>query len=159
MALTQVQGGMIGPTGFANLSGITFPATQVPSADANTLDDYEEGTWTPTDQSGAGLTLTGMNGYYTKIGRNVFVTIIGAFPVTANGNQCRISLPFTAVTISGMSAQAAGSMLRNSGSQTITYCSAGNIFMEFYALNAFTSQTNANMSNVSIIASLTYQSE
>jgi hypothetical protein len=30
-----------------SLNGITFPATQVPSADANTLDDYEEGTWTP----------------------------------------------------------------------------------------------------------------
>jgi hypothetical protein len=28
-----------------SLNGITFPATQVPSADANTLDDYEEGTW------------------------------------------------------------------------------------------------------------------
>jgi hypothetical protein len=30
-----------------SLNGITFPATQVASADANTLDDYEEGTWTP----------------------------------------------------------------------------------------------------------------
>jgi hypothetical protein len=29
-------------------AGIQFPATQVSSADANTLDDYEEGTWTPT---------------------------------------------------------------------------------------------------------------
>lgn len=27
--------------------GIPFPVTQVPSTDANTLDDYEEGTWTP----------------------------------------------------------------------------------------------------------------
>lgn len=28
--------------------GIKFPATQSASSDANTLDDYEEGTWTPT---------------------------------------------------------------------------------------------------------------
>jgi len=28
-------------------AGITFPATQSASTDANTLDDYEEGTWTP----------------------------------------------------------------------------------------------------------------
>jgi len=27
--------------------GITFPATQTASSNANTLDDYEEGTWTP----------------------------------------------------------------------------------------------------------------
>ena len=32
----------------ANGVGITFPATQSASTDANTLDDYEEGTWTPT---------------------------------------------------------------------------------------------------------------
>ena len=98
-----------------------------------------------------------MNGYYVKIGTNVFATIVGVFPSNSNGNQCRISLPFTTVVIPGFSAQAAGSMLRNTGSVTISYCSGGNIFMEFYAPNAFTSQTNANMSGVSIIASLTYQ--
>lgn len=27
--------------------GLPFPTTQVPSSDSNTLDDYEEGTWTP----------------------------------------------------------------------------------------------------------------
>jgi len=50
--------------------GITFPATQVASANANTLDDYEEGTWTPNQ--GAGLTVVGAfssEGSYTKIGR------------------------------------------------------------------------------------------
>jgi len=62
-----------------NLEGgqIAFPATAVPSANANTLDDYEEGTFTPYiydglpgDQGGAG------NGYYTKIGNMVYVDII-----------------------------------------------------------------------------------
>ena len=33
---------------------ITFPTTQVPSSDANTLDDYEEGTWTPVIIAAAG---------------------------------------------------------------------------------------------------------
>jgi hypothetical protein len=32
-----------------SLNGITFPATQVASADANTLDDYEEGTFRSSD--------------------------------------------------------------------------------------------------------------
>lgn len=48
---------------------IVFPATQNASADANTLDDYEEGTWTPS----VGGTATYLNqvGKYTKIGRLV----------------------------------------------------------------------------------------
>ena len=56
------------------VNGITFPATQVSSADANTLDDYEEGTWTPNQ--GAGLTVVGTftsNGSYTQIGRMVTI--------------------------------------------------------------------------------------
>ncbi len=46
---------------------ITFPATQNPSADANTLDDYEEGTWTPVDSSGAGLTFANVNAIYQSM--------------------------------------------------------------------------------------------
>ena len=55
-------------------TGIAFPATQSASTDANTLDDYEEGTWTPTQ--GAGLTVVGTFssiGRYTKIGDTVFI--------------------------------------------------------------------------------------
>ncbi|MBZ9922231.1 hypothetical protein LB579_31625 [Mesorhizobium sp. BR1-1-7] len=32
--------------------GIKFPSVQIPSADANTLDDYEKGTYTPTPAFG-----------------------------------------------------------------------------------------------------------
>jgi hypothetical protein len=35
-------------------AGIPFPAVQVPSAGVNVLDDYEEGTWTPTIISSGG---------------------------------------------------------------------------------------------------------
>jgi hypothetical protein len=50
---------------------ITFPAVQVPSADVNTLDDYEEGTWTPS--VGGTATYTTQDGTYIKIGKLVFV--------------------------------------------------------------------------------------
>jgi hypothetical protein len=40
--------GIGGATPSASGTGITFPATASASTDANTLDDYEEGTWTPT---------------------------------------------------------------------------------------------------------------
>jgi len=97
MALTQVQGAMVGPTGFANLSGITFPATQVPSADANTLDDYEEGTWTPTvTSSGGSITSYTSAGTYTKIGN--IVTVGYVFQITnagtASGLATITNLPF-----------------------------------------------------------------
>jgi hypothetical protein len=56
-------------------NGIQFPAVQVPSADPNHLDDYEEGTWTPVP---TGLTVVGTptyTGTYTKVGRLVFATL------------------------------------------------------------------------------------
>lgn len=54
-----------------NQGQIQFPATQVPSANANTLDDYEEGGWTPTSLNGA-VTVTNVYvATYVKIGRFV----------------------------------------------------------------------------------------
>jgi hypothetical protein len=56
-------------------SGITFPATQVLSIDPNTLDDYEEGTWTPAlaDAASGGneFAYSTQEGQYTKIGNVV----------------------------------------------------------------------------------------
>ena len=58
-------------------SGLAFPATQVSSSDVNTLDDYEEGTWTPTLTFGGGatgITYATQSGKYTKVGNLVYVT-------------------------------------------------------------------------------------
>ncbi len=55
-------------------NGITFPATQVPIGDPNTLDDYEEGSWTPVirGETNAGTsTYIIQNAYYIKIGKQV----------------------------------------------------------------------------------------
>jgi hypothetical protein len=54
-------------------AGITFPATQSASSNANTLDDYEEGTWNPRLFSDAteGTSYTSQTGYYVKVGRLV----------------------------------------------------------------------------------------
>jgi hypothetical protein len=57
---------------------IAFPATQVPSSDANTLDDYEEGTWTPVLSFGGGstgITYSAQSGTYTKIGNGVLARV------------------------------------------------------------------------------------
>jgi hypothetical protein len=81
------------------LNGITFPATQVPSADANTLDDYEEGTFTATivGSSTAGTaSYTAQTGYYTKIGNTVAISLYISWSSGTGTGALRISnLPFT----------------------------------------------------------------
>ena len=81
--------------------GVAFPATAVAVADANTLDDYEENTWTPSLEFGAattGITYSEQSGTYTKIGR--FVHVQGQFTLTnkgsATGSATISGLPFSA---------------------------------------------------------------
>jgi hypothetical protein len=91
-----------------SLNGITFPATQVPSADANTLDDYEEGTWTPTagGSSGeSGQTYGERTGRYTKIGRTVFVTFDVQLTTAGSisGDAVVSGLPFAVPNVGDLS--------------------------------------------------------
>jgi hypothetical protein len=66
---------VIGEYGQAILPGnVRFPATQVSSADPNTLDDYEEGAWTPafSISGGGSATFTITRGRYVKVGSYVY---------------------------------------------------------------------------------------
>jgi hypothetical protein len=76
--------------------GIAFPATQSASSNANTLDDYEEGTWTPTIAAGyTGVTYNTQNGRYTKVGRLVTLTCYLQFSGTFDASSISVgSLPF-----------------------------------------------------------------
>jgi hypothetical protein len=60
-----------GATPSTSGSGITFPATQSASTNANTLDDYEEGTWTPS--LGGNTTYYEQTAKYRKIGSLVHI--------------------------------------------------------------------------------------
>lgn len=78
-------------------SGITFPATQVASTNANTLDDYEEGTWTPS--VGGTATYTVQDGKYVKTGKVVYITCRLLINVIGTGSTSEISgLPFVSET-------------------------------------------------------------
>jgi hypothetical protein len=83
-------------------AGITFPATQSASSDANTLDDYEEGTWTPTLTTDGGTpptvsSYTTRTGTYTKIGNLVIATcsIRATVSNVGVGSAVATGLPFT----------------------------------------------------------------
>jgi len=85
-------------------NGITFPATQSACSNANTLDDYEEGTWTPVykDVNGNTISTNTPNAAtfkYTKIGNLVTVTYHYA-QQSGNMNNVRIiaGLPFSCIS-------------------------------------------------------------
>ena len=81
---------------------VRFPATQVPSSGANDLDDYEEGTWTPSltfaTVGNLSVAYSTRAGYYTKVGRKVtcnFWIVTSTFThTTASGNLRVSGLPF-----------------------------------------------------------------
>lgn len=78
-----------------NQGQITFPSTVLLSSNANTLDDYQEGSWVPSDGSGASLSFTLGQCRYTKIGRLVQANFDITYPSTANGADTVIAgLPF-----------------------------------------------------------------
>ena len=102
--------------GFLTANGLTFPAVQVSSADANTLDDYEEGVWTPQyssiDITNGDITITygasSRIGYYRKIGAVVFFNLrlsTNFVTVTSGANDLSISgFPFANLSSTSASA-------------------------------------------------------
>lgn len=86
---------------------LQFPATQNPSTNVNTLDDYEEGTWTPTltflTPGDVNVVYTTRLGHYIKIGKMVTVWAIiqtSTFThTTASGEMQLTGLPFTSVNL------------------------------------------------------------
>jgi len=122
----------IGLNGYlpTNGMGITFPSVQSASSDANTLDDYEEGSWTPNQ--GSGLVVVGAfssSGTYTKVGRQVTVifSVSGATTIAVNaGGIITGNLPFTSTT----SFDNAGTVFRfgASGGQCISGSSSTNVY-------------------------------
>ena len=108
--------------------GITFPATQSASSNANTLDDYEEGTWTPgfTGFNPSGTVTYTAN--YVKIGKQVFVTVTysttGGFSTGTGGGSYINNLPFTPASGTagyGATTWGDGSASNSFGTQALAY--------------------------------------
>jgi hypothetical protein len=119
------------------------------TAAANALNDYEAGTWTPTDASGAGLTLSvAGTPRYVKIGRFVFFNVgLITYPSTANGSGASVGgLPFTVDsnnhgTLSFVATTA-------NASAGLSVANTTEIF--FYANGTTSRSTNANLSGAQI---------
>ena len=90
-----------GVTPSSDGAGITFPATQSASTDANTLDDYEEGTWTPSNLNMTVVGTFSSSGTYVKVGRLVtcFGILSGSTSITMTaGSNYFFGVPFSPLT-------------------------------------------------------------
>jgi len=129
-------------------TGIAFPATQSASSDANTLDDYEEGTWTPTQ--GAGVTVIGTftsAGVYTKIGNLVTVNFrVSATSIgCSGGGELTSNLPFSIAASPG---NAMGSIQNSNNVLSGAYGYLTSVYIASVALPATAG---------AIFATMTYQ--
>ncbi len=106
---------------------LAFPATQNPSADANTLDDYEEGTFTPTliGSSGGVATTSQAQGMYVKIGTLVWfnLRIVASSVAGLSGNIRIAGLPFTAASFFGRNLAQIGGVANLTGYTVSTVAS------------------------------------
>ena len=134
--------------------GINFTAnTPAANMTSQLLNWYEQGTWTPTDGSGAGLTLTSQSGVYTRIGNTVYFNCVAQYPVTANTSLFKIgSLPFTPNRDGG--ASIGYTTYGTSGALFVQISNAVNGLRLFTTGGSFL--TNANMSNVLITITGTF---
>jgi len=138
--------------------GIDFSAT-AGTGTSELLADYEEGTWTPVDSSGASLTFTDTsnNCFYTKIGNVVTACFAVTYPVTASGSFARIGgLPFlaksTTLGVQGgffteQSFSAGATISLSSGSSSFIILSSGVVSIA----------TNANLSTKTLRGVVVYQ--
>lgn len=117
--------GVGGATPAATGSGITFPAAQSASSDANTLDDYERGTFTPA--VGGTATYTTQVGRYVKDGKWVRLTCTLTINSIGSGSATTISgLPFASANTGQTSAGTVSKFANSAVACTALLCEVTN---------------------------------
>jgi hypothetical protein len=141
---------------FASGQGLDFSADgNAAGMTSELLDDYEEGTWTPTDGSGASLSFTAVSGVYTRIGRIITCQTEFSYPSTASVANAKVGgLPFTAINKGGgfsmYTTAAAGSIaIRNESNTTDMLLTSGT--------DQDTALTNVGLSGAVIQITFIYQ--
>lgn len=137
-----LQGSLVTVDDSGNISSfggqIKFPATQSASSDANTLDDYEVGTYTPPWTNGGSIGNGSIVGEYVKIGDFVSASVVltgGSTTTWGSGGIWSLGLPFanggsqpTAMAYafdSGTAHYAGAAIGPSGGSSTVTFASSG----------------------------------
>ena len=136
----------------ASGAGITFPATQSASTDANTLDDYEEGTWTVTLTPATSGSITMNTSFdlaaYTKIGNTVFVQsqIVVSSVSSPVGTIVKLSLPFAIADLGEISGRFGTVVQSDSSGAVLNYpavATEGDSFISVYITAAIIAAGNS----------------
>jgi hypothetical protein len=147
--------GVGGTTPSASGAGITFPATQSASTDANTLDDYEEGSWTPTNPN---ISFSSAFGLYTKIGNMVYCAFKVIYPSTANASPSKIAgLPFTSGNYTDSCYGGYITYTGYTSSPIQPLVGTGGTVADFFILGNTNGPTNAQLSGVQLRGVIIYQ--
>ena len=153
-ALSQVPGMSISaPGGVPTITaGQAVAAANGFNFGQSDLKYYEEGTWTPTDTSGAGLNLTITTATYTRVGRMVTLLFNITYPATASGATASIAgIPFVNGAQYGVGA------IGYSPSGAVTYSVALNpSAYDMFFTKGSTFLTNTQLQFVQLIGSMTY---
>lgn len=148
--------GLIDASGVA-AGQIKFPANENASANFNTLDDYQEAVpWTPTDASGASLSLTvvAADCIAYKIGRWVFIFFDVTYPSTGNGANALIGgLPYAAQGLTN--SMATGVLFIGSSTTNINVIVTNNA-ATFTIAQGATARTNSSLSTSTVRGSFMY---
>ena len=141
----------------SNGKGIDFSLTPG-TGTSELLADYEEGTWTPTDASGAGLSLTGTsnNCFYTKIGNQVTCVFSLTYPSTASAAAATIGgLPFTSKNTSASVAGGITTYISN-GSDVVFLIGANDTVFGIRSITGISGVTNVSLSTAQVRGVLQY---
>jgi hypothetical protein len=105
------------------------------TAAANALDDYEEGTWTPTLEYGS-CTTTGAT--YTKIGRMVYAEVqLTAFSDRSTAAAVKVGgLPYSSSSTSKTGNVSLSRYINRSGDAVVSYLGSSRNYMHFYSIVA-----------------------
>lgn len=133
----QVRATAVFTQSFKAVGQLAFPATQLASSDANTLDDYEEGTWTPTLTCGTSGTITLNNsfgGTYTKIGNRVMYSALCVVSSVSSplGGMTVNNLPFTSANQYQSSCIMPNALAAGATGQIVGRCNASNSTIQIY---------------------------
>jgi hypothetical protein len=147
--LTLTTGNLI----VANGQGVDFSATPG-TGTSELLDDYEEGTWTPIDSSGAGLTFVAASGSYTKVGNLVSASGFVQYPVTASAANATIGgLPFTSANTTN---RGVGSLSYKQVAAAATFLLTNNATTAIVATETGSVTSNVALSNTVLYFGVTY---
>jgi hypothetical protein len=144
---TMVEAARFTSTGnlaFPSGQGIDFSATgQAPGSTSELFDDYEEGTWTPANDS---MTVDSgtfvATGTYVKVGKLVFIDVIQTSGTVSAGSGVGMisGFPFVPARTSTVS--------YSNGAGTLSGVGITETNSKFYGATAFSSQTALRFSSV-----------